>query len=184
MTEGEIALANGEDPVAKLYSRLVPQFIYDSWLLKGVSMNRDNCRTPMQWNRDPSRNWKKPWLPLNKDIAKVNVAVQAVDSESILSLYKRLLSLRKMEPALRSEEIIVLSAVPANDSLLCYKRIDEESNSCLIICINFGSTIAQIEAGMLSMARLKVVCATDSRNVLEEGKINIFGSTGLVLKEL
>ena len=52
---------------------------------------RDGCRTPMQWDASPRRRLheRDAWLPL-VDPATRNVADQAADPGSLLSLYRRL----------------------------------------------------------------------------------------------
>jgi len=52
MTESTIPFSKGQDPIIQIFGKMVPQVLYDSGLLNGVSMNRDNCRTPMQWTSD------------------------------------------------------------------------------------------------------------------------------------
>ena len=63
------------------------------------------ARTPMQWDDGPnagfcatgaSRGCRSPTTP-----ARVNVAAQRDDPDSMLSLYRDLLALRRAEPALR-----------------------------------------------------------------------------------
>jgi alpha-glucosidase len=65
---------------------------------------RDGERTPMQWDSSPSAGFTtaaKPWLPIPPSASKYNVEAERKDPESILNTYKRLLALRKSEPALR-----------------------------------------------------------------------------------
>lgn len=63
---------------------------------------RDAQRTPMQWDASPAGGFTagEPWLPL-VDPARVNVADQAGDPGSLLSLYRRLIRVRAATPALR-----------------------------------------------------------------------------------
>ena len=63
-------------------------------------VGRDGCRTPMQW--DASRNGgfttaSEAWLPLG-DCEAINVAKQLGDASSMLSLYRRMIHLRKTQP--------------------------------------------------------------------------------------
>jgi glycosidase len=59
-------------------------------------------RTPMQWSPEPGAGFTEgtPWEPLQADAAGTNVAVQATDSASLLTHYRRLVHLRRGEPAL------------------------------------------------------------------------------------
>ena len=47
----------------------------------------------------------KPWLPLNADWPTRNVARMAEEPQSILTLYRRLLALRRAHPALSIGEL-------------------------------------------------------------------------------
>ena len=66
------------------------------------SIGRDPERTPMQWSAEPGAGFTtgRPWLPLGPDAARVNVAAERDDPRSILALHRRLLALRRAEPAL------------------------------------------------------------------------------------
>jgi alpha-glucosidase len=65
---------------------------------------RDGERTPMQWTASPEYGFttaSKAWLPIPPSASKYNVATESSDPESILNTYKKLLALRKTDPALR-----------------------------------------------------------------------------------
>jgi oligo-1,6-glucosidase/alpha-glucosidase len=68
----------------------------------GLGIGRDRSRTPMAWDASPHAGFStvEPWLPLHPDWPVRNVAAQEHDPGSMLSLYRRLLSLRRAEPAL------------------------------------------------------------------------------------
>jgi len=66
---------------------------------------RDGERTPMQWTDGSNAGFTspgvKPWLPIPPSAKEDNVEVESKDPNSIYNAYKRLLSLRKTNPALR-----------------------------------------------------------------------------------
>ncbi|MGH2385099.1 MAG: alpha-amylase family glycosyl hydrolase [Candidatus Limnocylindria bacterium] len=66
---------------------------------------RDPERSPMQWDASPNGGFcspdATPWLPLAPDADRVNVAGQAEDPDSILTLTRRLIELRREHPVLR-----------------------------------------------------------------------------------
>ncbi len=65
---------------------------------------RDGERTPMQWDDATGAGFTtatKPWLPIPPSATTYNVATENADPNSIFSTYKRLLALRKTDPALR-----------------------------------------------------------------------------------
>ena len=59
--------------------------------------SRDNARTPIQW--DDSRNGgfssADPWLKVNPNHSKINIAAQENDPDSILNFYRGLTKMRK-----------------------------------------------------------------------------------------
>jgi alpha-glucosidase len=74
-------------------------------LIYAARHTRDKCRTPMQWANQPNGGFcppdVQPWLPVNSNYAEgVNVEDQQQDPDSLFNFYKRLLSLRKLTPAL------------------------------------------------------------------------------------
>lgn len=61
----------------------------------GHQFSRDPQRTPMPWSTQGGFTDGSPWLPLNEDVESRNVESQRGDPSSMLSLYRRLLSLRR-----------------------------------------------------------------------------------------
>ncbi|MCE7783500.1 glycoside hydrolase family 13 protein [Staphylococcus xylosus] len=61
--------------------------------------NRDNSRTPMQWNNQTNSGFSehRPWFPVNPNYKTINVADQQQDPNSILNFYKSLITLKKSD---------------------------------------------------------------------------------------
>lgn len=61
--------------------------------------NRDNARTPMQWNNSINAGFTtgKPWFHVNPNYTEINVKQQLNDKFSILSYYKALIQLKKSD---------------------------------------------------------------------------------------
>lgn len=97
---------------------------------------RDGCRSPMQWDDSPQAGFSsaKPWLPIHPNYKQRNVVAQQKDASSILNFTKRLLALRKEQPALRRGGFQVISA-PNRDGL-AYLRVYGEQ--VLLIGLNFS----------------------------------------------
>jgi alpha-glucosidase len=98
-----------------------------------AGFNRDECRTPMQWDASTNAGFNagaEPWLPVAPDYPVVNVAAQEVDPSSTLNFYKRLLDYRHNSPELQSGDYAALDAgVPAD--CYVYQR-KYEGKTCLI----------------------------------------------------
>jgi alpha-glucosidase len=70
----------------------------------GLGLGRDPERTPMQWDATINAGFcapeVRPWLPLTADHGVRNVASQRYDGQSMLTLYRRLIELRRATSAL------------------------------------------------------------------------------------
>jgi len=96
------------------------------------NFSRDPQRTPMQWDDTTLAGFTtgKPWLPVAIDFSKVNVATEQQEEQSLLMLYKRLISLRKQEPSLATGEYFPLFA---NDEMLAYIRAQQGADRFLVV---------------------------------------------------
>jgi oligo-1,6-glucosidase/alpha-glucosidase len=97
-----------------------------------LGIGRDRSRTPMPWNGSPFAGFSttEPWLPLNPDWPTRNVAAQNGDPASMLNLYRRLLALRRAQPALAKGAI---QLVPAPAGVLAYERTDGEARLTVLL---------------------------------------------------
>ena len=102
-------------------------------------MSRDNARTPMQWDSSPNAGFTTgtPWLKVNDNYPKINVAAQENDPDSVLNYYRRLTALRK-SPEYR--QLFTYGKFrPAFESsyrILAYYR--EKDNQRVLVAANFG----------------------------------------------
>ena len=75
--------------------------VQDPWerQVPGLGLGRDPIRTPMPWNAGPRRGFTTgtPWLPFG---STTPADEQRNDPASMLTLHRRLLALRRSEPAL------------------------------------------------------------------------------------
>jgi alpha-glucosidase len=122
-----------QDPVGKRYWPLV----------KG----RDGCRAPMQWADFPNAGFSPahavPWLPLHADYRARNVAAQQSDPDSLLTFYRKLIALRKANPALRSGMFTPITY--GTHFLLAYLRqLPEET---VLVAINFSNRRQRLVLG-------------------------------------
>ncbi len=105
----------------------------------GRGLGRDPERTPMQWTPGPNAGFSSgsPWLPVAHDHARVNVEIERDDPLSVLALYKRLIELRRGEPAL---EVGRFEAVEADGDVLAFTRRARSGESDFLVALNLGST--------------------------------------------
>ncbi|MEN9939192.1 MAG: hypothetical protein RLZZ387_5771 [Chloroflexota bacterium] len=101
-----------------------------------IGISRDPSRTPMQWDAGPGAGFTtgQPWLPLAPDYSARNVAAQRDDPRSLLTLHRRLLALRRTEPALTHGSYVPLDA---GGDVLAYVR--EAGGRRLLVALNLGA---------------------------------------------
>ena len=102
--------------------------------------SRDNARTPVQWDNSVNAGFSKeqPWLPVNPNYKRINVASQIQDPESLLSYYKKLTALRK-NPVYK-ETLVYGDFVPYMEdrhNLMAYYR---KGDKTLLVLGNFQKT--------------------------------------------
>jgi alpha-glucosidase len=128
MRDARIPADRVQDP----YERNVP----------GIGVGRDPARTPMPWTEEPNGGFcppgAEPWLPIDEDTT--DVAAQRVDPHSILTLYRRLLALRRAEAALSVGSYRTLSVT---DSVLAYAR--QTGDRRFAVALNLGGEPENIE---------------------------------------
>jgi alpha-glucosidase len=113
----------------------------------GLGLGRDPERTPMQWDASPNAGFSgttnvKPWLPIADDFSAVNVAAQRGEAKSTLSLYRKLIELRRAEPALSVGDYVHGFA---DGDVYAYTRVDREGTGrSFFVALNFGSTPAEV----------------------------------------
>jgi alpha-glucosidase len=118
-------------------------------------VGRDGCRTPMQWDASPGGGFttaSEAWLPLG-DCAAINVAKQLGDPSSMLSLYRRMIHLRKRSRALSEGSYRTEPNAP--EDCLVYHR--ETANEHVMVALNFAAAPRRIEiprAAMLLSTRI------------------------------
>jgi alpha-glucosidase len=98
---------------------------------------RDPERTPMHWDASPGAGFTtgEPWLPIDPEHERVNAAAQRGDATSMLSLYRRLLQLRRGSSALRQGAYASLTSAP--DGVFAYLRTTSDEQ--LLVALNMTS---------------------------------------------
>ena len=94
----------------------------DQLLDKYRMENRDNSRTPMQWNNSTNGGFTegKPWFPVNPNYKDINVAHQLEDEHSVLNFYKKLIQLKKSHEIYTYGQFDLIDA--ENENVFAYTR--------------------------------------------------------------
>lgn len=110
-----------------------------------TNKGRDGERTPMQW--DSSRNAgfstsEKTWLPVPPNYRTRNVAAQEKDPNSILNFYKKLIRLRRSQPALRDGSYEALNH--DDPHVLSWLRKNPGTGDSVIVALNMSNQLRTI----------------------------------------
>ncbi|MBO1085308.1 MULTISPECIES: glycoside hydrolase family 13 protein [Enterococcus] len=118
----------------RLYQQLLDEGRSEEEALDIVAnTTRDNSRTPMQWNDHLYAGFSEvaPWLLVNPNYQMINVANQTNDPESILSFYKKMITLRRENKGLIYGSFN--EYLPDNEQLFVYERVLDEERYLIIV---------------------------------------------------
>ncbi|MFY9937226.1 MAG: alpha-glucosidase [Silvibacterium sp.] len=99
---------------------------------------RDGERTPMQWDTSLNAGFSTAattWLPVAPDYKTVNVEVEGREPSSLLNWYKKLIELRRTDPALRDGALTMLDST--NPNVLSYLRKGPAGAASVVVSLNF-----------------------------------------------
>jgi alpha-glucosidase len=100
------------------------------------------------------------------------------DTKSILTLYRRLLELRREQPSLSFGSY---SAIPAQGDLLAYRRQFEGAARYLVV-LNCGPDAAVYNDSFGHAGKVAVSTHLDRRGEPVQGQIDLRGNEGLVIE--
>src|SRR5262249_13341711 len=133
----------------------------------GLGLSRDPSRTPFQWDATPNAEFSadRPWLPLEPAYQSRNVESLRKDSNSILGLYRRLLSIRREQSALKCGSFRLVSV---QGNVLVYDRTAEGER--ILVCLNFGDTEQTISSQELGVSTV-LACTHGDRTCLDSNLV-------------
>ena len=121
---------------------------------------RDGERTPMQWDGSATAGFTTsatPWLPVPPSAKEYNVEAERKDPDSIFNTYKRLLALRKSEPALRDGSYE--SVNDGDPNVFAFLR--KSGDSTVIVALNFTAVKQTVNLSIPGSAgKLKTLLKT------------------------
>jgi alpha-glucosidase len=147
----------------------------------GKGRGRDPERAPMLWVNTQNAGFTvpdaTPWLPIESDWGTKNAAVQRSNSKSILTLYRRLLALRRQHDTLHAGAI---ADVAAEGDVLRYKRMapqDGESTDFQVL-LNLGAEVATAKC---AAGTVVLTTMLDGAGARVDGEITIEAGEGLLI---
>lgn len=161
---GMVFIYNGEE-IGMHNVDIPPALARDPEGRHNPRFGRDPIRTPLQWSAARHAGFTDgptTWLPVAPDYATRNVAVEAQDPQSFLSLYRRLGRLRNQSNALRYGRLQVLEL--GCDEVLGYVRSEKDEH--WVVLINFsGKTVACVPGVKLT----KLILSSEPETKLLDG---------------
>jgi alpha-glucosidase len=144
----------------------------------GKGLGRDPQRTPMQWSTGAHAGFSqgKPWLRLAHDWATCNVEAQQADAASMLALYRRLIALRRAEPALHAG---AWEPLDGGADMLAYARTFAQRR--LVVLLNFGQAPRVIESAKLGAGSRVLASTQGGREGLQAEPLVLQPFEGVVL---
>ena len=162
------------------YRELVESGLYtdEDMFPKIAHKSRDNARTPMQWDASENAGFTTgtPWIAVNPNYKKINVADQLKREDSVFHYYQKLIRLRK------ENEIIVYGnyelLLPEDENIFAYKRTLD--NQKLLVVCNFSKSEQRFDFSGYENA--KVLISNYNRDAREDGILKPYEVTVLLLE--
>jgi len=135
-------------------------FIYygqEIGLRNGPTPDDKHKRLPMPWSDEPGAGFTTgtPWKAPHGEFVSRNVAVQSQDPESLLSLYRRLVRLRRAQPTLSVGSFFPVSAVSKTnyDVWAFGRRWDGDTALCVVNPTASDALATTVETGMAALSQ-------------------------------
>ena len=162
------------------YRELVESGLYtdEDMFPKIAHKSRDNARTPMQWDASENAGFTTgtPWIAVNPNYKKINVADQLKREDSVFHYYQKLIRLRK------ENEIIVYGnyelLLPDDENIFAYIRTLD--NQKLLVVCNFSKSEQKFDFSGYENA--KVLISNYNRDAGEDGILKPYEATVLLLE--
>ena len=162
------------------YRELVESGLYtdEDMFPKIAHKSRDNARTPMQWDASENAGFTTgtPWIAVNPNYKKINVADQLKREDSVFHYYQKLIRLRK------ENEIIVYGnyelLLPEDENIFAYVRTLD--NQKLLVVCNFSKIEQKFDFSGYENA--KILISNYNRDAGEDGILKPYEATVLLLE--
>jgi len=176
MTDADFGFKKAQDPIARQYSH-IPKKLAD---LLGVFINRDRCRTPMQWDRSENAGFSgsgvKTWLPVNENYLSINVETEKGDPDSLLNAYRNIIGIRNGHRVFQEGTLHLIEAGNISPGVLMYERACEDEKA--VVAINFSGKPRKSEC---KTERGKMIFSTHKGCGIMESGIELAPNAGCVI---
>ena len=162
------------------YRELIESGLYtkEDMFPKIAHKSRDNARTPMQWDASENAGFTTgtPWIAVNPNYKKINVADQLKREDSVFHYYQKLIRLRK------ENEIIVYGnyelLLPEDENIFAYVR-SLDGKKLLTVC-NFSKSEQKFD--FQGYENAEVLISNYNRDARKDGILKPYEATVLLLE--
>ncbi|KAF8000155.1 hypothetical protein HF325_005084 [Metschnikowia pulcherrima] len=124
---------------------------------------RDNARTPVQWNSLPNAGFTSgtPWMRVNENYRKVNVASQRRDPDSLLNFYRDALKIRKAH-----KDLFIYGSLEVldHDNDKVFSFFKEKDGKKAYVVLNFSNEVVNFDIQMEE--RLELILTNTKYNIV------------------
>ncbi|KON86025.1 oligo-1,6-glucosidase [Sporosarcina globispora] len=150
----EIGMTNVQFPSIDDYDDVAVKNLYRLKKEEGMShqdimdiiwaSSRDNSRTPMQWsaNKNAGFTTGQPWMKVNPNYKEINMEVQSLNQDSILSFYKKMIRLKKDNEVFTYGQYGLL--LEEDKQIYAYTRTSDDE--VVVVITNLSAKEAAFEA--------------------------------------
>jgi alpha-glucosidase len=166
------------DEIGMTDLEIPPELERDPARFHGPTGGRDPVRTPMRWDGSELAGFTtaKPWLPIG-DVGSVNVADQRADPRSMLELHRRLIALRRAEPALA---VGAWAPMRATGGVLAYER--SMPGRRLVIVLELVGQATDVALDHAGRGRIMLSTGLDREGEGVRGTVGLRPDEGVVLE--
>lgn len=172
MTNLSLPFRSALDPIPHKF-KFIPRFVFN---LLGLTINRDEVRTPMQWDGTRNAGFSSAegtWLPVHDNYGEVNAEKENSKEDSLLNTIRNLLKIRAKEKSLQEGSLELLDGLP--NGVLGYARKLENDKVVVLLDFSNQSKEFQIES-------TECVFKLSGQEELKEKAIRLNGSGGMVVR--
>lgn len=155
----------------------------EEYLEKQKLIARDNARTPFQWNSSQNAGFTTgiPWIEVNPDYKKVNVAEEEVSPDSVLNYFKDAIKCRKENKELIYGDYFLID----EDNICIYAYLRQWHGEKILVTLNFSSHDAfmeKIDGIELTNIILHNYKNRNQQDILLDNKLHLFPYEAIVWK--
>ena len=175
MSDSKLPYKTALDPIPHLYPGLSRGLVE----LADETLNRDDLRTPMQWDTTANAGFSKAsktWLPVNDSYHNVNVASEEKSDTSLLTFIRSVLALRNKMPVFsRGSLTLINEGLPKG--VLGYKR--KLNDKEVIVLLNFSDSEKDIQMP----EEYKALLSVSKKDNIAAGKVSLYAYGGIILSK-